>query len=66
MNFTNITSFDGNETEVFDTSWSLSTPSQSTEEAFTTGPHNYYNHHDQIDYVAFIKFINTWVALILN
>ncbi|EGT30070.1 hypothetical protein CAEBREN_16037 [Caenorhabditis brenneri] len=58
MNFTNITSFDENVTEIFDTSWIASSPSQSLENSFTLS-HNYYNHHDQIDYVTFNKFINT-------
>ncbi|KAF1747737.1 hypothetical protein GCK72_024203 [Caenorhabditis remanei] len=58
MNFTNITSFNGSITEIPDTSWNISAPSQSSEKTFSA-LHNYYNHHDQIDYITFNKFINT-------
>ncbi|CAO4385210.1 unnamed protein product [Caenorhabditis nigoni] len=63
MNFTNITFLDDNVTEIIDTSWNLSEPSQSTERTFPL-LHNYYNHHDQIDYVTFNKFINTSANLV--
>uniref|UniRef100_A0A1I7UQC1 G_PROTEIN_RECEP_F1_2 domain-containing protein n=1 Tax=Caenorhabditis tropicalis TaxID=1561998 RepID=A0A1I7UQC1_9PELO len=64
MNFTNITSFGQNETDIFDTSWSISPPSQSIESSFSAN-HNYYNHHDQIDYISFNKFVNTALVRVL-